>query len=391
MIGSAGQGQLGLYTNFMAFLTLLIGLGIPSALVYYIASGKLKREQVFSILLIGSLMPLLLVALLFYGLNRIGGLTIFLPEFILSSSTWILILFAHLFFMIFNIFFQSILQAENDFKKSGITTATGSLLLLLLYVLKYNKILGNDIEDIHWIIYSLASISLIQIALYKLLLYKVNKIYFQLRKIELSSLKPLIIFSGLAFIANLVQFLNYKIDIWFINYFHHNESMIGIYVLAVSLAQIVWLLPNALHSVLFTFAATEMDLISKINKTARSSNLLLLYAFLAGIIGYVLSIYIVPYLFGNDFKEVSSIIGILLFGIVPFCYGMGISAFFAGIGKVKINLHGSLIGLVICLLFDFILIPKYAIRGAAVATVLSYISTTLYYFFIFYKNYFSIK
>jgi O-antigen/teichoic acid export membrane protein len=38
MLGSVGQGQLGLYTNFMAFLTLLVGLGIPSALVFYIAS-----------------------------------------------------------------------------------------------------------------------------------------------------------------------------------------------------------------------------------------------------------------------------------------------------------------------------------------------------------------
>lgn len=383
MLGSFGQGQLGLYTNFMAFLTLLVGLGIPSALVYNIASGKLKREHVLYLLLAGTLFPLALVGFILFFLHQIGYLTIFLPEFILSSAKWMYVLIAHLCFMLFNSLFQAILQAENEFKKSGIISALGSLILLVIYTIKYYQFLGQNIEPIHWIIIGLLSVSLIQIILYKVQLYVVNPIYFQLKKIDIGSLKPLLWFSGLAFLANLIQFLNYKIDIWIINYYHHNESMIGIYVLAVSLAQLLWLLPGAFHTVLFSFISSTESMQFKIAKTQQSAFRLLIYAIVAGFIGYIISIYIVPILYGNEFASVSSLISILLFGIVPIASALAISAFFAGIQKIKVNLYGSILGLIVCLVFDVLLIPDYGIKGAAWATVFSYNATVLYYVYMF--------
>ena len=385
LLGSVGQGQLGLYTNFMAFLTLLVGLGIPSALVFYIASGKLKREHVFSLLLAGTLSPLALVGFVLFILHQLGYLTIFLPEFILSSSTWMYVLVAHLCFMLFNSLFQSILQAENEFKKSGIISALGSLILVIVYALKYFNILGHDMEAIHWIILGLLSVSLVQIVFYKLQLFVVNPIYFQLHKIDFNNLKPILLFSGLAFMANLVQFLNYKMDVWLINYYHHNESMIGIYVLSVSLAQLLWLLPGAFHTVLFSFISSTESMQFKIAKTQQSAFRLLIYAIVAGFIGYIISIYFVPILYGNEFASVSSLISILLFGIVPIASALAISAFFAGIQKIKVNLYGSILGLIVCLVFDILLIPDYGIKGAAWATVFSYNATVLYYVYMFYR------
>jgi O-antigen/teichoic acid export membrane protein len=385
MLGSVGQGQLGLYTNFMAFLTLLVGLGIPSALVFYIASGKLKREHVFSLLLAGTLIPLALIGFVLFILHQLGYLTIFLPEFILSSATWLYVLAAHLCFMIFNSLFQAILQAENEFKKSGIISAVGSLILVIVYALKYYNILDHDIEAIHWIILGLLSVSLVQIVFYKLQLFAVNPIYFQLHKIDFTNLKPILMFSGLAYMANLVQFLNYKMDVWLINYYHHNDSMIGIYVLSVSLAQLIWLLPGALHTVLFSFISSTESMKSKLAKTQQSAFRLLIYGIVAGILGYLLSIFIVPSLYGKDFSSVSSIILILLFGIVPIASALAISAFFAGIQKIKVNLYGSIIGLIVCLIFDVLLLPNYGIKGAAWATVFSYNATVLYYVYMFYR------
>ena len=385
MVGAFGQGQLGLYINFLTLLSLIIGFGIPSALVYYIASNKLRKENVFSILFWGTIFPFFSIGILYIVLNNFNLLTIFLPEFILSSLKWSMILFLHLLFMIINQYYQSLLQAENNFKKSGITIISGSLLLLTLYLTKYFKLINIPIQPIHWIILSLTTVSLVQIILFNLQLYKINTEYFNFKKIHFSTVKPLIIFSSLAFTANVVQFLNYKMDIWIINYFHQNKDMIGVYVLSVALAQLVWILPNALHGVLFTFTAGEMTLSHKLLKAESSSIRLLLYSIVLGIMGYFLSIYLVPYLFGETFKDVPQIIGILLIGIIPISGALAISAFFAGIEKIKINLFGSIIGLITCFLFDILLIPKYNIFGAAWATVISYNCTVIFYYIVFYS------
>ncbi len=385
MIGPSGQGELGLYTNFMAFLTLLLGMGIPSALVHFIASGKIKKEQVMTLLLFGTILPFVAIFLIFTLLNQLELLSIFLPEGILSSGKWIALLFGHLLFMMFGQYFQSIFQAENNFKLAGITSTTMSISLLFLYTIRYFNLVGTRYEPFHWILYSLISLALLQVIIYKLLLFKSNPSYLQISKINIVNLKPMIVFSSMAFLANLIQFFNYKIDIWFINYYHHSDEMIGVYVLAVSLAQLVWLLPGALHNVLYSYVSGDDLIKEKIIKTQQSAMNLLIYAVVAGIAGYIASIYLVPILFGIRFQEVPSIILILLIGIIPIACALPISAFFAGIQKIKINLYGSILGLILCILFDYILIPTFGIIGAAWATIISYNATVIYYLIQFFR------
>ncbi len=385
MIGPSGQGELGLYTNFLAFLTLLLGMGIPSALVHFIASGKIKKEQVMTLLLFGTILPFVVIFLIFTLLNQLELLSIFLPDVILSSGKWIMLLFGHLLFMMFGQYFQSIFQAENNFKLAGIISTSVSICLLFLYTLRYLNILGTSIDPFYWILYSIISMSLIQVVLFKLQLYNSNSSYLQFSKTSIIELKPILVFSSMAFLANLIQFFNYKIDIWFINYFHHSKEMIGVYVLSVSLAQLIWLLPGALHNVLYSFVSGNEPLKEKIIKTQQSATKLLIYAILTGILGYSISIPLVPILFGYSFQEVPSIILILLIGIIPIASALPISAFFAGIQKININLYGSILGLIFCILFDILFIPSYGIKGAAWATVISYNITVLYYFLQFFR------
>jgi O-antigen/teichoic acid export membrane protein len=73
----------------------------------------------------------------------------------------------------------------------------------------------------------------------------------------------------------------------------------------------------------------------------------------------------------------------LLFGVIPFAPGYVWTAFLAGIGKPEKNLHGSMLGLALTILLNFLLIPGLGARGAAIATSVSYVGTSafaLYYF-----------
>ncbi len=386
MLGATGQGELALYVSFSALMILLLGLGLPSAIVYFLAGNKLAKGKVIPLVISLTLVLLTAFGLMYFLLRQTSILSIFLPDFIIHQNLWSVVLFVHLLLQMINQYLVGILQAENNFKQSGLITAAGSLLLLGLYTAYYVGLIPALWSPIYWILASLLLVAGVQYFIFMLLLYKHDKAYFQFIPFSLHEIKPIWVFASLAFMANVVQFLNYKMDLWLINFYHHNKEMIGVYSLAVGLAQLLWLLPNAVHSVLYTFTSGKYTMQEKTAKTAKTSAWLLLYALVAGVIGYILSIYLVPYLFGSAFQEVPSIIALLLLGIIPLSGALALSAYFAGIHKIHINLYGSCIGLMVSLLLNILLIPTYGIRGAAISSILSYVSTALYYYILFFKH-----
>ena len=74
---------------------------------------------------------------------------------------------------------------------------------------------------------------------------------------------------------------------------------------------------------------------------------------------------------------------VLFIGVVLFAPLSIISAYLAGINKYVYNLVVSLIGVVVCILLDIFLIPRYGIMGACMAFAGSYlvISVLLIYYF----------
>lgn len=377
MLHTTGQGELSLYANFIMLGSLVLSLGLPSAIVHFIASKKIEKEFLIPILLRTLLLGLAILSIILLFLYSTNLIQTILPLPIYSDFTWILILVFHLVIVILNVFLSSILQAETKFKEASFIGIIGSLILISFYAIQYfkNDAILNGVFK--WIVFSMLISQLIQLVLYIKELFLYNDNYFKFSWQASHKTRPLLQFAFLAFITNLIQFFSYRMDIWFIHYFH-NTSQTGIYALAASLAQMVWLLPAAIQSVLYAFISTHQDKQLNLEKTISTTKQIGIYALSAGIIGYLLSVWLVPILFGQEFYDSIQCIGILLIGIVPFCLSMSISAYFAATGRVRINLYSAIIGFAICLMADIILIPRYGIIGAAYASVISYISTVLY-------------
>jgi len=385
MLGTYGQAELTLYNNFIAFATLLIGLGLPSTLVYFIASGKLAKEYVFGLGIWIFIFMLGFVAI-FIGLKNVGYLQTLLPSFVQQNTFFVLILVVHVGMTIFNAFFAAILQAENKFKTAGIIQIISNIVLLILYTLKYKQIVAINLLPMYWIVYALCFSMSIQFSFFLVRIYQTNRSYFSIHAIPFSLVKVIFSFAVLAYATNVIQFFNYKMDIWVLNYFKQSKEGIGIYALAVSLAQMIWLLPSAIQTVLFSSISQQPNKQLNYQKTLRATYFIGLYALIAACLGYFISIYFVPILFGNSFIPSVSIIQILLIGVAPFCLTMSISVYFIGTGQVKINLYAAIIGFITCLLFDLYFIPTKGIEGAAIASVISYISTLMYLLFVFYQQ-----
>ena len=385
MLGASGQGELALYTNFILLSSLLLGAGLPAGIVHFIAARKIEQKQVLSILLTVLLIGFALLLLILSILQSATLLSTFIPTLFHHNSVWFWLMLLHLLLVLLNIFLSSILQAEALFGKASYILISGSITLLLLYALRYFAITGIHIPPFNWILLALISSQLIQLFFFLRQVYTTNPDYLHLEQIQIGAIRPLIQFAFLAFMTNLIQFLSYKMDIWFVNYFH-GKQLTGIYALGVSLAQMLWLLPSAIQSVLYAFISTHTDRQLMIQRTINTTRQIAVYAISAGITGYLLSIYLVPILFGEEFRESVQCIGLLFIGVVPFCLSMAVSGYFAGTGRVRINLYSAILGFIVCMAADLLLIPSYGILGAAIASSISYISTVTFLLVKFHRD-----
>jgi O-antigen/teichoic acid export membrane protein len=93
------------------------------------------------------------------------------------------------------------------------------------------------------------------------------------------------------------------------------------------------------------------------------------------------------FVFGKGFENIGQVIRLLSIGILPLSIASNFTQYFYAKGNFKISTYASLIGLVVTIICGLILIPKYAITGAALTASLSYLTTFAieFYFFVFRK------
>lgn len=377
MLGPVLQGQWTLYISAFTLGTIALGFGLPPAINHFLAAGKIDKRLLVGQLFLFALTIGIIFVLGTYILSYTDLGSIILPS-ALSTQFIIIGLSCHFFLLMFNQLLASILLAERKFEVTSLITIAGAVLLLMGYVYFYFQ---ND-----------ASIILLKCFIFFNLIVLLVQCWLYLRSIirlkgfslELSFFtKPVLIllfsFAAWAYVTNFLQFLNYKIDVWFIEAYQQDDSQLGIYSIAVSLAQLIWLLPNAFHSIIFTDISEDAASIKYLRIKSWAVKIFALAIVLA-LIGYGLSFWLVPFFFGAAYQNVIQIFPYLLPGIVIFAPTILMSAYFAGINRVDINLKSTGFGFLGCILFNFLLIPSYGIIGAAIASTISYILSAVYLF-----------
>ena len=184
------------------------------------------------------------------------------------------------------------------------------------------------------------------------------------------------------YLTTLLQFFNYRLDAFILNWFS-TSAVVGIYSVAVSLAETIWHLCNAVASLVFPkiSALTHEEANSLTPITSRFT---LTASLLAAIILAVIGPWAITALYGKAFSTAIYPLwfllpGIVSFGLVKILYGDLAGRGFPGIG-------GWVTGtaLILTLLFDFTFIPLWQASGAAVASSISYTAAAALsiYFFV---------
>ncbi len=388
ILGPEGRGEQALFSNSMAFSGLFFGFSINSTITYFLNSGKIKIEKLFfSLLLFYILTSLLLFGSLLY-LKYLNLLELALPTRY-QQMMYILIFVMAYFFTLYASILNSFLTANKIFRKQNLLILIPNALMLLIYIMIYSNVIkGTHVNDFNLAVFGFLFTSLANLVIMYCVFRKELQIDYLFSFLSRDEIVLFIRYSFLAYMGNIAQFLSYRMDIWTVDQFCGKYNL-GIYSQAIMLLQMLWVLPNTLGSILYSYASQAS--FEAIREKALQLIRLSMYSTLAiSIVFLIFSYFFVPVLFGPKFGGSVEIIFILVTGYVAFSIPSTSSSLFAAYGHFKVNFYISFIVAFVSVFLYYYFTKYSGLYGAAIASDLSYLLTTVACFFVL-KKYFDIR
>ncbi len=363
VFGPSGNGAYALALLLPGMLATLLNLGIAPANVYFLGANKVDPKHAWRVTSKISFW-IIIAGWLIGALVIIYKSASFFPE-VPVSMLWLALAFFPLIFVTANI--SSFFQGLQEFKQFNIV-------LLLQPIL------------------NLAVVSLLVIFGYKNLFYILSSYFFSLVVTQLIAYillrglliertgpkfdnyaKKLINYGYKAHLSNILAFVNYRADMLLLSFFV-GPAAVGVYTVAVSITEKLWLLSSAISTVLLPRLS---QLSNDEDKRKLLTPLIARWVFwltlFASLILVAIGSYVVQLIFGSDFIEAYSAMILLIPGIVVGACSKVLANDIAARGRPELNLATSWVAVIINIIGNIILIPKYGIQGAAAATSFAYL------------------
>lgn len=182
--------------------------------------------------------------------------------------------------------------------------------------------------------------------------------------------KKVLSFGFKASLGNTLQFLNYRLDAFIVAYFIGSYG-VGIYSVAVGLAEFLWFVPGSVALVLFPRAAALPENEAKnlaASATRITQFITLVGAILMAGLGW-LAIWIV---YGPQFSSSYLPLLLILPGIWLFGYGKLSVSYLMGMDKPLYGTYLTVFSLVLMIPLDLLMIPRWGVSGASIASSIVY-------------------
>jgi O-antigen/teichoic acid export membrane protein len=171
--------------------------------------------------------------------------------------------------------------------------------------------------------------------------------------------------------VQIVNLIGYRVELFVLDRFK-GLAAVGIYSIGMQAAESIWLLPAAIASAI-TAPVVHGDAASAA-RTVRNACLkgLLYTAGVAVALGLAAP-FVIPPVFGEDFRHAARPLAFLLPGVVAYA-PVTILVVYISIraSRPRLSLLVSIVGLVVTAALSLLLIPPYGASGAAVASSIGY-------------------
>ena len=365
------SGQLFYLVNLYAFVILVLSLSLESAMGYFIARNEISLTRVINFCVTWTL----LVAIGIFAFVMLKNKMVFSRADALA--------FAFICGNLLSGYGTAIAYAKrNFFLPNIINTAINILLIFLLVSMEAmrTQIINDDTFIV--IFFSVALLQGITTLLALSLLYAKS---WSLSLPTAAECKKLFRYGLVAFAANIISFLLYRVDYWFVKQYCPAADL-GNYIQVSKLAQVFFILPGILAGTIFPLTAGGQQ--PGVNNILASISrvIFVLYIVCCAILaatGY----WLFPWIFGSTFQGMYIPFLFLVPGIVALSTLYTLTAYFAGKNKISVNVKGALAGLACIILGDLLLIPRYGINAAALMSSVGYIVYHIYVLHAFTKEY----
>ncbi len=365
-LGPSAKGTYTLIILLPSLLTGLGNLGIGIANVYFVGSGRYRTADLVSTSLISAL-----------GLGIVFGFGFLAYVWLYGSSSflgsidllYILIATATLPFSLLSIYFVHILLGEQRINQYNLLSIIGSSVsMVLVFVLLLGFKLGILGAVVAWagsiVVGTMCSIAAVR---------RITSIGWRL---NFKLFRESVNFGIKGSLANMITFLNFRLDMLLLAYFLRDVSTVGYYSVAVSIAEILWYFPRAVGTVIVSqtprLTANTANAVTP--KICRS---VLFASFLGAVALFALGKYIIIIPFGSSFLPALHALWLLLPGVTAFAVTNVLVNELAGRGKPVVMLICSGVSLAVNIPLNLLLIPLWGIEGAALASSVSYTVTSI--------------
>lgn len=365
-LGPENKGVLTLLFLLPSLSMQFFGFGLHQSCIYFLGRMPDKSKEIISNLTFFSLVMGIISGLLYFFLRDYICYWLKLTEFrsvvIVSVFLFPIVLFLGNF--------QNILLGLRLVKQLNIIRLidTSTFFLFTVYFLLALKfqILGIVLARI---VGSSFTILVILWVLYK------NK-HFPRIAVDYKLLKDNIAYGMKSQFGNILQNFTYRLDVFFINFFLGAAS-VGIYSVAYGAAELIWHIPNTMGTILFPVVSREGNNCSNefIASVCRKTILL---SMLAAIAMAISASFVINLFYGNKFSSSVTPILVLLPGIIAISIHKVVIFSLMGKGYPHYMSYSGIISMVSTIILDIILIPRFGIFGAALASTLAYIICAMF-------------
>jgi O-antigen/teichoic acid export membrane protein len=170
--------------------------------------------------------------------------------------------------------------------------------------------------------------------------------------------------------SNLAMFATYRLDVFVVNYFLA-PAQVGFYALGVVISESLWQVPQAVAIALSPRTARTVEQGSEQFTCFIIRQVFLLACLMGGVMALVSPV-LIPFIFGVRFAPSVPVIWWILPGTVAFAVAKVMAADLTARGKPEYNSMIAVVAAALTVLLDFALIPRMGIRGAALASSITY-------------------
>jgi O-antigen/teichoic acid export membrane protein len=374
--GAATSGNIFFIINFFALVLLAATVSMEAGLGYFAAKDTTAAAWPVLLSLLWAVTAALAIwfCLPLFKLNSNGLLPV-------NNFNGLSLLYVAGYLLL--VFFTALFSARQNFIVPNLTATLANMLLLVMIAFSGA---GNKALAAGSFLGSYFTAFFVQGVLL-LLLY--TAMYVKQITIKLpgsAQLKAIFRYSLQAFAANIIFFLVYRVDYWFVNYFCSDKELLGNYIQVSKIAQVFFILPGIVASTVFSVtAAGQKNAMSA--TVLRLSRVIFSGAIIACVLLAVTGHWLFPQLFGAGFDKMYIPFLLLIPGIIAIATLYPFTAYYAGKNRVPENIKGSLLALIVIISGDLLLVPLWGISGAALVSSAGYIVYEIYILRQFKKEY----